>query len=329
MPAFTIAQLDGYQNGVQLYDSAGNIITSVLDGSARRLQVEAQAAAGGYAGQVEGRAADGASPVGNPVLIGGTDGSLAQTILTDSQGRIVVAPAGAVSFQAGFQAGYISLAATGLVPVRATTYVEQTTAGVVRSIASSSANDTAAGTGARTVKITYYDTAGAGPNTETLTLNGTTGVNTSATNICFIETIEVLTAGSGGANAGVISLYTAAAKGGSVFASIAIGDNQDFYCHHYVAAGKTCYITGLSVGHSGTVVGSGAVFTIKSQTVLVSNSIDRQISDFVRLYGQSSTITRLWGTALVVPGFARIAAYVNPEGSTAVVYRSAFDYYDQ
>jgi hypothetical protein len=29
---------------------------------------------GGYGGQVEGRAADGASAVGNPVLIGGLDG---------------------------------------------------------------------------------------------------------------------------------------------------------------------------------------------------------------------------------------------------------------
>lgn len=329
MPAFTIAQLDGYQNGVQLYDSAGNIITSVLDGSARRLQVEAQAAAGGYAGQVEGRAADGAAPVGNPVLIGGFDGSLVQNILTDSQGRIVVAPAGAASIFAGFEPGYIALAATGLVAVRATTYVEQTTAGVVRSVASSSANDTAAGTGARTVRITYYDTAGVGPKTEDKTLNGTTGVNTTATDICYIEKIEVLTVGSGAANAGIISLYTAANKGGSVFASIAVGDNRDFYCHHYVGATKTCYVTGLSVGHTGTVVGSGAYFILKQQNPLVANDVDEQISDFLRLYGQSSTITRNWGTALVVPGFARIAAYVNPEGSTSVTYRAAFDFYDQ
>ncbi len=37
---------------------------------------------------VEGRAADGASIIGNPVLIGGQDGSNAQSVLTDTSGRL-------------------------------------------------------------------------------------------------------------------------------------------------------------------------------------------------------------------------------------------------
>lgn len=69
-------------------------------------------------------------------------------------------------------------------------------------IASTSANDTAAGTGARTVRITglnsSYDVA-----TEDVTLNGQTKVVTSATFIAVLD-VQVLTAGSGGVNAGVL-----------------------------------------------------------------------------------------------------------------------------
>lgn len=43
-------------------------------------------ATGTGSSQVQGTAADGAAPVGNPVLIGGSDGTNAQTLLTDSNG---------------------------------------------------------------------------------------------------------------------------------------------------------------------------------------------------------------------------------------------------
>jgi hypothetical protein len=99
--------------------------------------------------------------------------------------------------------------------MRATTYTEPTSA-AQRSLASASANDAAAGTGGRTVKITYYDGAGAGPLTETVTLNGTSAVNTVATNIQFIEKMEVVTVGSLGANAAAITLYGSTGGGGGV-----------------------------------------------------------------------------------------------------------------
>src|SRR6185369_7271634 len=43
---------------------------------------------------VQGTASDGAVPSGNPVLVGGYDGTNVQTILTDNLGRVIIAPAG-------------------------------------------------------------------------------------------------------------------------------------------------------------------------------------------------------------------------------------------
>lgn len=51
--------------------------------------------ASGIAAQVEGRAAAGAAPVGNPVWIGGTDGSLVRAMLLDASGRPIVVGAAA------------------------------------------------------------------------------------------------------------------------------------------------------------------------------------------------------------------------------------------
>lgn len=72
------------------------------------------------------------------------------------------------------------------------------------SVVSSSANDTAAGTGARTVQIEGYDASYA-YTTETVTLNGTTPVNT-VNQYARIFNCTVLTVGSNTTNVGNISL---------------------------------------------------------------------------------------------------------------------------
>lgn len=70
--------------------------------------------------------------------------------------------------------------------------------------ASTSANDTAAGTGARTISVTGLNTSFA-RFTETVTLNGQTVVAMTTANILFIDKITVATAGSGLVNAGIVS----------------------------------------------------------------------------------------------------------------------------
>lgn len=88
-------------------------------------------------------------------------------------------------------------------------------------IVSSSANDTAAGTGARTVRIrglsaTYAEI------TEDVTLNGTTAVDLTLSYL-RVFSIEVLTAGSGLVNAGTLTLRLDAA--GATVAAVTIGKN--------------------------------------------------------------------------------------------------------
>jgi hypothetical protein len=242
---------------------------------------------------------------------------------SDNNGYLIVAPL--AGFNAAFNMGYVATAVIASAVIRATTYTEQTT-NAQRSVKSSSTADTAAGTGARTIRITYYTETFTGPFTTNVTLNGTTAVNTSVSNICYIEKIDVLTAGSGGVNAGIISLFVGTGGAGGTIGTIAVGDNKTFWCHHYVPTGKTMVITGFIGTHSNTVVGGGGMFLIKAKDLLVANSVDRQVSDFLRVYGQASSSPRNYGSPIKVVGPARVVAYVTPETSSASIYRAAIDY---
>src|SRR5882672_113572 len=98
-------------------------------------------------------------------------------------------------FRSGFIDSYLGTSSVSNLVMRATTYTEQSS-NAQRSVVSSSANDTSAGTGARTVLVTYYPSDLSYVATEIVTMNGTTAVNMTATDVCFIEKLEVLTAGS-------------------------------------------------------------------------------------------------------------------------------------
>lgn len=318
-----VSGIDGSNVRTLLTDTSGRLLIKITDGT----DILDLDSSGRISLQTDG--IDGNSVPSKVLQIGGKDNSNdLRAIAVDNVGRIITAPQSSISTFAGFAAGHITTAATTLVSVRNTAYIEQTT-NAQRSINSSSASDTSAGTGARTVKITYYDSVGAGPNTETISLSGTSFVNTVNTNICFIEKIEVLTVGSGGVNAGIITLKAATAGGGATIGTIATSENRTFWGHHYTPTGKITNITGISVSHNGTTVGSGGLFTIRSIPIGVSNSVEILISDEVRLYGQSSTFSRNYGTPIKITGPARTTLYIAPETSTSTVYRGAFDYYDQ
>jgi hypothetical protein len=253
-----------------------------------------------------------------------TTGNLSYLKVDENGGLVTTALTG---FGADFAFGDVTSASTTQKTVERTTYTEQTT-DAQRSIASASANDTAAGTGARTVKITYLNSTGSGPYTETVTLNGTSYVNTVATNICFIEQIEVVTVGSGGTNAGILTLKAATAGGGATIGTIGAANGQTFWAHHYIPTGKIANITGISVSHNGTTVGSGAVFVVKAKAIGVANQYEVQLSDFVRLYGQSSTFARAYTSPVKFTGPARLMLYVTPESSSSFVYRGSIDYFE-
>lgn len=98
--------------------------------------------------------------------------------------------------------------------------------------ASASANDTSAGTGARTIRIGGITTSWA-RFTETVTMNGQTSVNLTTTGVLLIDTGEVLTAGSGLMSAGIIQCGTGANTSGDPAVT-----------HMYIAAGSETAVTG-------------------------------------------------------------------------------------
>jgi hypothetical protein len=110
-------------------------------------------------------------------------------------------------------------------------------------ISSSSADDTAAGTGARTVYILGINGTG-GYRDEIVTLNGQTAVNT-VNEYDAIERMQVLTTGSGEVNAGIIYAGTGTVTSGVPavpYSAIGVGDNTSLVGHWTCPTGYTGYL---------------------------------------------------------------------------------------
>lgn len=225
----------------------------------------------------------------------------------------------------GTSHGFVALASNGLAAVRSTTYTEQAS-NAQRSMSSSSAVDTAAGIGARTVRITYYTSTYTGPFTTTVTLNGTTPVNTSATNICFIEKMEVATVGSALFPAGTITLFAATAGGGGAIGTITATDGITYWAHHYVAAGKTCFVKNISAANNSN---QGMQFNLKYRSS-AANSYEVP-REWVRpsIGSIGGAFQRTYDPPQKFVGPGRIVAYVKPDQSVSAVYLCSFDFYEE
>ena len=120
-------------------------------------------------------------------------------------------------------------------------------------ISSSSTDDTGAGTGARTVTVSGLDN-NFDEKIETVTLNGQTGVELNGSTWFRVNRIVVNTAGSGGANAGVLYVGTESAPTSGVptnkYATVLVGDNQTLMCIYTVPRGYTGFITQKDVSAS-------------------------------------------------------------------------------
>lgn len=156
-------------------------------------------------------------------------------------------------------------------------YVPPTTARI-HNLTSASVNDTAAGTGARTILIRGID-GSYNAVSETLTLNGTTAVPT-VNSYVHIHLMQVLTAGSGAANAGILTLT--AVTDGTVTCSMIAGDNQSSSSIYLVPVGYKGYIMKIrartSLGTTATtadvalkVQPFGGVFQLKTVLGLCSS----------------------------------------------------------
>lgn len=116
-------------------------------------------------------------------------------------------------------------------------------------VSSSSASDTAAGTGARTVLITGLD-ANYAVITDTVTMNGQTAVTTTKS-FLRINNMLVTTAGTGLANAGTIYIGSGVVTAGvpaTIYNVIAVGYNNTTSSQYTVPAGYTGYLVIARIG---------------------------------------------------------------------------------
>lgn len=128
------------------------------------------------------------------------------------------------------------------------------TAARVHALVSTSINDTAAGTGARTVLIrgvnaTYTAT------TETVTLNGTTPVNT-VNSYLHIHLMQITTTGTGLVNAGEIT--ATAATDGTVTCLINTSQGQSESAIYLVPLGYTAYVMKIRARMNNATANSAA-----------------------------------------------------------------------
>jgi len=126
-------------------------------------------------------------------------------------------------------------AASGFVDIAEFGSITYLAAAETMNIASTSAADAAAGTGARTVLVQGVDNTGAALE-EVVAMNGTTNVLTVGSYL-RVNSIVALTAGSGGFNAGNITATASAA--GTVQDEMDAGEGVSQSSHYTVPLGKT------------------------------------------------------------------------------------------
>ena len=184
-------------------------------------------------------------------------------------------------------AGYNSNVDTSwamITPVGTLTYPA---AALQMTVSSADANDTSAGTGARTVLITGLD-ANYAVITETVTMNGQTAVTTT-NSFLRINSMLVATAGTGLANAGIIYIGSGVVTAGvpaTVYNVIAAGFNNTTSSQYTIPAGYTGYLTVARIG----LAQDAGTTLITARTRFVGTSGIATTGPFIVTNNNTSTI---------------------------------------
>ena len=124
-------------------------------------------------------------------------------------------------------------------------------AGEQMSVISESVEDVAGGDGASTILITYIDGSGE-EQTTPLILNGQTAVDVTPSDVKFVQSLNVVTLGSGnitGVTAGNIRIYKKA-DATLVYSMIEAGGNMSLESARMVPAGKHLYLQSWNAGEA-------------------------------------------------------------------------------
>lgn len=202
------------------------------------------------------------------------------------------------------------------------TYAQLTTGTALEAV-SGSANDAAAGTGARTIRVqgiqldattgTYL------PFAETVTLNGTNAVALANTTAVAINSVEILTAGSGLTNAGDIDIRTV--SGSTVKTRMeanieAVGKTRDFiYTTSNLVYGLLKRIQVYMTGSTGDIwVYLNSYNSSGVKKVLAESSFALNVTAFA-----SGPFTIDFGEGVYIPKQTLIELRVDVSAGTPVV----------
>lgn len=193
------------------------------------------------------------------------------------------------------------------------------TAAVAMEVVSGSANDAAAGTGARTVVVQYLNSSWDVVN-ETVTLNGIAPVALASTAIA-VNNVYVATAGSGLVNAGNVDVRTVSGSTLKLRISTVLGaslnKSQDFVYtipNGYIGVLKSVHFSGITVTGDLTVV----LESISSTGLRFGEGIGRTSLNNTGFNGAVGGVID-FGVGLYLPSKTAINAQaVNTAGAGAV-----------
>lgn len=142
-------------------------------------------------------------------------------------------------------------------------------AGVQMTIQSTSANDTLTGTNVQKVEIHYLD-SNLDPQFEQISMNGLTPVNTTATDIRFINCMHVYQVGTTHYADGDIT----AEYSGTVYSIVSAMSLRCESSARMVPTGKVCYVEGAMGGSSSGTAAASVILTIAASELDADQFID-------------------------------------------------------
>ncbi|MGI9451952.1 MAG: hypothetical protein ACR2QH_15120 [Geminicoccaceae bacterium] len=188
---------------------------------------------------------------------------------------------------------------------------------------SDNAADTSAGTGARTIRLIGLD-VDFNEQTEDVTLNGLTAVPTVNT-WKRLSRAFILTAGSGGTNAGAITgRHTVTTA--NVFFSMPAGDGQTLVCCTTVPAGKTMLVKHAVMSIASNLASGAADLALR---VREPGGVFRKRRQFTVNAGGSTEVTYLSGVLIPEKSDLKMTVEAVSANNTSIAAELEFYLVDQ